>query len=111
MMPMLLLIRCEIPQLAIYADLYCESMNASSHMVCFSFFFCNLINFDHHFISFLYHLFLIIIFVIFHCSNRTFKMAVADSMPQWPPDYECDNEMSYIDSFEQSLSSSGEVCF
>ena len=38
MMPMLLLIRCEIPQLAIYADLYCESMNASSHMVCFSFF-------------------------------------------------------------------------
>ena len=34
-----------------------------------------------------------------------------DSIPQRSPDYECDNEMSYIDSFEHSLSSNGKVRF
>ena len=34
-----------------------------------------------------------------------------DSIPQRSPDYERDNEMSYIDSFEHNLSSSGKVRF
>ena len=47
-----------------------------------------------------------------YCSHQSFRMfGDLHSIPQRSPDYERDNEMSYIDSFEHSLSSSGKVRF
>ena len=70
--------------------------------------------FEHHlillFLPMVHLIWLLLLFL--HCSHQTFRMfGDIHSTTQRSPDYEHDNEMSYLDSFEHSLSSSGKVCF
>ena len=83
---------------------------------CFSglIFLLGIFIFEHHLILFflpMVHLIWLLLLFL-HCSHQTFRMfGDIHSTTQRSPDYERDNEMSYIDSFEHSLSSSGKVCF